>query len=100
MSDEQGLEGVRVLEVAGGIGLAYLAKLFGDLGADVVRIERDGDDGVRDRPHDVHRWVNANKRSVTSGLTDLVAGTRAFRLNWSDPHEGVARVLRALELET
>jgi crotonobetainyl-CoA:carnitine CoA-transferase CaiB-like acyl-CoA transferase len=74
MTEQQGLEGVRVLEVGGGVGLAYVAKLFGDLGADVVRYEGEGDDRVRERPHDVHRWVNTNKRSITSGFAELVAG--------------------------
>ncbi len=68
-----GLEGVRVLEVAGGVGLAYLAKLFGDLGADVIRCEATDDDRVRSRPHDIHRWINANKRSVTTGWDSYVA---------------------------
>jgi crotonobetainyl-CoA:carnitine CoA-transferase CaiB-like acyl-CoA transferase len=68
-----GLEGIRVLEVAGGVGPTYVAKLFGDLGADVIRYEGDGSSSlVRQRPHDVHRWLNVNKRSVTSGLTQLV----------------------------
>ena len=75
MAGVQGLEGIRVLEVAGGVGLAYVTKLFADLGADVVRFEGDGrtDDRVRERPHDVHRWLNANKRSSASGLWELVA---------------------------
>jgi len=69
-----GLQGIRVLEFAGGVGLAYLAKLFGDLGADVIRVENDGDDRVRERPHDIHRWLNANKRSVTREHEELTGG--------------------------
>ena len=64
--ERKGLEGIRVLEVAGGVGVAWAAKLFADLGADVIRFE-DGDDVVRRRPHDVHAWLNANKRSVRGG---------------------------------
>ena len=45
-------------------GPAYAAKLFADLGADVISIDGD-EDVVRSRPHDVHRWLNTNKRSVT-----------------------------------
>ena len=77
---DQGLAGIKVLEVAGGVGLAYLAKLFADLGADVIRYEGEDPahggslDRVRDRPHEVHRWLNVNKRSVTSGLDQLVPG--------------------------
>ena len=74
MAGEQGLEGIRVLEVAGGVGLAYVTKLFADLGADVVRFEGDAGDRVRERPHDLHRWVNANKRSAASGFSELVVG--------------------------
>lgn len=75
---EGGLAGLRVLELGGGVGVAWAAKLFADLGADVVRVEGHGDTGrsqpdtgerrpdiVRSRPHGVHRWLNANKRSVT-----------------------------------
>ena len=69
----RGLEGIRLLEVAGGFGPAWVGKLFADIGADVIRFE-DGDDQVRRRPHDVHRWINANKRSATSDLASLVAG--------------------------
>ena len=86
-----GLEGVRVLEVAGGVGVAYAAKLFADLGADVVRLEPAGDaaagdvtddgsgdrapivDVVRRRPHGVHRWLNTNKRSIVGRVEEFSA---------------------------
>jgi crotonobetainyl-CoA:carnitine CoA-transferase CaiB-like acyl-CoA transferase len=58
-----GLDGIRVLEVGGGVGVAYAGKLFADSGADVVRLEGD-DDPVRARPHDVHQWINTNKRAM------------------------------------
>ncbi len=70
------LDGIRVLELAApgstaaapstaaGIAVAWVAKLFGDLGADVIRIESDEFDRVRSRPHGLHRWLNTNKRSV------------------------------------
>jgi crotonobetainyl-CoA:carnitine CoA-transferase CaiB-like acyl-CoA transferase len=61
-----GLAGIRVIEVAGGVALAWAAKQFADLGADVIRIEGDqAHDVVRNRPYDVHRWLNTNKRSMT-----------------------------------
>lgn len=75
---EGGLAGLRVLELAGGVGVAWAAKLFADLGADVVRVEPGSDTGtsrpdiVRSRPHGVHRWLNTNKRSMTRA-DDLVA---------------------------
>ena len=65
---QTGLAGIRVLEVAGGVGVAYAAKLFADLGADVVRLEPPADrlaeDIVRERPHRVDAWLNTNKRSI------------------------------------
>ncbi len=65
------LDGLRVLELAGGVGVAYAAKLLADLGADVLRVETERD-MVRGRPHEVHRWLNTNKRSVYAlgGLLD------------------------------
>ena len=79
-TDGWGLADIKVLEVAGGVGLAYLAKLFADLGADVIRYEPDAGldvaspDRVRDRPHELHRWLNTNKRSMTSSLDGLLPG--------------------------
>jgi crotonobetainyl-CoA:carnitine CoA-transferase CaiB-like acyl-CoA transferase len=66
------LQGIRVLELAGGVGAAYAAKLLADLGADVIRVETDRDI-VRSRPFEVHRWLNTNKRSVSS-IGDLLDG--------------------------
>ncbi|MFT7599210.1 MAG: crotonobetainyl-CoA:carnitine CoA-transferase CaiB-like acyl-CoA transferase [Acidimicrobiales bacterium] len=71
-SGGSGLAGIRVLEIGSGVGPAWVGKLFADLDADVVRFETP-DDLVRNRPHDIHRWLNANKRSVTDGLWDFVA---------------------------
>src|SRR3954451_6812135 len=67
-----GLSDLRVLELAGGVGAAYAAKLFADLGADVIRLEHRDHDLVRARPHEVHRWLNTNKRSqwVDGGVLD------------------------------
>ncbi len=59
-----GLSGIRVMEIGGGVAVAYAGKLFADLGADVIRLESTSD-AVRRRPHDVHRWLNTNKRSMT-----------------------------------
>lgn len=71
-----GLAGIRVIEVAGGVAIAWAAKQFADLGADVIRVEGDPAlDVVRNRPYDVHRWLNTNKRSITDAdLTLLVRG--------------------------
>jgi benzylsuccinate CoA-transferase BbsE subunit len=66
------LDGLRVVELAGGVGVAYAAKLLADLGADVLRVETERDI-VRGRPHEVHRWLNTNKRSVLA-LDELLDG--------------------------
>ncbi len=41
------LSGLSVVELAGGIPGAYCGKLFADLGADVVKVEPPGGDGLR-----------------------------------------------------
>lgn len=69
------LEGLRVLDLAGPIGV-YCAKLWADLGADVVRVEPPGGDAARrigpfyeDTPgpeRSLFHWhFNANKRGIT-----------------------------------
>jgi crotonobetainyl-CoA:carnitine CoA-transferase CaiB-like acyl-CoA transferase len=67
-----GLARIRVLEIAGGVGVAYAAKLFADLGADVIRLEplegSEAHDVVRQRPHQVATWLNTNKRSIVGAL--------------------------------
>ncbi|MET9296088.1 CaiB/BaiF CoA-transferase family protein [Streptomyces sp. NPDC003077] len=62
------LSGVRVVELAGIGPGPFAAMLLGDLGADVVRVDRPGGAGLGvDPAHDV---TNRNKRSV---LVDLKA---------------------------
>ena len=89
---EGGLAGLRVLEFGGGIGVAWAAKLFADLGADVVRVEGRAD-AVRGRPYGVHRWLNANKRSVTEAgelldEADLVIHDRPAGIDADRGHAG------------
>lgn len=72
-ASRRGLEGIRLLEIAGGFGPAWVGKLFADIGADVVRFD-DGGDLLRARPFEIDRWINANKRSVSSDLASMVAG--------------------------
>ncbi len=40
------LDGIRVLEVAGGLG-SYAARILGDLGANIVKVEPPGGDPSR-----------------------------------------------------
>src|SRR5262245_26076280 len=72
------LAGRRVLELAGPSG-AYCGKLFADLGADVIKVERPGGDPARwtppfwgDAPHPENSlsflYLNANKRSLELDL--------------------------------
>ena len=64
------LDGIRVVELAGGVGVAaWAAKLLADLGADVVRLEGD-DDVVRSRPHDVQRWLKATSCARSAPNSD------------------------------
>jgi len=75
------LEHLRVLEVGDLVGAPYAGKLLGDLGADVVKIERPGTgDRARQRgpfPGGVSHpeksglflYLNANKRGITLDLT-------------------------------
>ena len=85
-----GLSDIRVIELAGGIGVAYAAKLLADLGADVVRVEPP-DDPVRSRPFGVDRWLNTNKRSQveppggTSWQTRLLPGADLLIHDGSHP---------------
>lgn len=69
------LEGLRVLELADETGV-YAGKLFADLGADVIKVERPGGDATRaiqpfhgDVPHPDRSlfflYMNTNKRGIT-----------------------------------
>ena len=82
------LEGLRVLDLAGPMGV-YCGKLLADLGADVVRIEPPEGDAVRrvgpffeDDPgleRSLFHWhFNANKRAITLDI-DTTDGAALFR---------------------
>jgi len=67
------LESVRVIDLADEPGL-YAGRMFAELGADVIRVEPPGGDGVRQRPPWIegtdrtslyHLHFNAGKRGVT-----------------------------------
>ncbi len=75
------LEGVRVLDLAGPIGV-YCGKLWADLGADVIKVEPPGGDHMRslgpfyhDDPHPEKSLFffafNTSKRSITLNLETL-----------------------------
>ncbi|WP_345412061.1 CoA transferase [Pseudonocardia xishanensis] len=80
------LEGVRVVEVAQVLAAPYVASLLGDLGADVVKVERPEGDLIR--PTDAllraggsayFASANRNKRYLTVDLKDPVDRRRLNR---------------------
>ncbi len=69
------LEGIRVLELGSFIAAPFAARLFGDFGAEVIKIERpDGGDELRDwrktrgNTSMLFRTLGRNKKSVTLDL--------------------------------
>jgi benzylsuccinate CoA-transferase BbsE subunit len=82
------LHGRRVLELADESGV-YCGKLFADMGADVIKIERPGGDStrgippfLRDEPHPegslFFLYMNTSKRGVTLDIT-TPEGQQLFR---------------------
>ena len=74
------LQGLRVVELAAGLAVAYCGQLLAQSGAEVVRIEPPEGDGIRDLgpfPGDerhvdtggMHRVLNGGKRSVVADLS-------------------------------
>lgn len=72
------LSNVRVVELAEGVSGSYCGKVFADLGADVVKVEKPGGDPLRHDPRTPaaprggHRagaflHLNTNKRSIVAG---------------------------------
>ena len=79
-STKGALTGISVVECGEGVSAAYAAKLLGDLGADVIKVEPPAGDLTRrrgpfpkDTPHPdksgLFMYLNANKRGVTLDLT-------------------------------
>ncbi len=76
------LAGVRVVELAQGLAAPFAARLLGDFGADVVKVEQPGGDPVRaegpaapgDTGHGaLFEYLNWNKRSTCLALGDADA---------------------------
>jgi formyl-CoA transferase/CoA:oxalate CoA-transferase len=81
------LEGIRVLDLSRVIAGPYCARLLGDLGADVVKVERPGrgDDlrdmgGGRDGMSAAYAAVNRNKRGIALDLQHPEGARLAFEL--------------------
>jgi crotonobetainyl-CoA:carnitine CoA-transferase CaiB-like acyl-CoA transferase len=99
------LAGMRVVEIAAGLAVAYTGKLLAQYGAEVIRIEPPGGDEIRragpfkeDRPDldagGLHAFMNSGKRSVVLDLTvedgaraaaRLVAGSALLLTSWKTP---------------
>lgn len=63
------LDGLRVLDISEGLAAPFAAKLLGDLGADVIKLEPPGGDSARRRGADPEAspeflFANTSKRSV------------------------------------
>ncbi|MYA20057.1 MAG: hypothetical protein F4Z25_07305 [Chloroflexi bacterium] len=102
------LPGVRVVEIAAGIAVAYATQLLGQLGAEVIRIEPAEGDAVRlagpfpegqaDGAPDLdsgglHRYLNGGKRSVVLDLNakdgaaiaaELIGGSELLVGDWRE----------------
>ncbi len=87
----QPLDGINVLDLSEGIAGPYGAKLLGDFGADVIKVEPPGGDSARHLgpfPTDVadpeqsavFLHCNTNKRSVVLGADDELESL----LSWAD----------------
>jgi crotonobetainyl-CoA:carnitine CoA-transferase CaiB-like acyl-CoA transferase len=86
------LQGITVVEIGQMVSAPYCAKLFGDYGADVIKIEppEDGDLARRwgpfpqDRPHPeksgLFHFLNTNKRGVTLDVRTAVGRETLLRL--------------------
>ncbi len=99
------LEGVRVVEIASGLAVAYCGRLLAQSGAEVIRIEPPGGDAIRragpfkdERPDvdggGLHGLLNAGKRSVALDVTTaegaealepLLHGSELLLASWRTP---------------
>lgn len=71
------LEGIRIIEIGSSVALSYCGRMFADFGAEVIKVEPQGGDPLR-QMHPVidagkgreesawFAWANTNKRSVTA----------------------------------
>lgn len=77
-----GLQGMRVLEVGEMVAAPYAAKLLGDQGADVIKVEPPRGDRARERVvtadglSPLFLGLNANKRSVVCDLDSVDGRSR------------------------
>ena len=80
MTDVRALSGLRVADISEGLAAPFAAKLLGDLGADVIKIEPPGGDSARRRGPFADAddpeasapflYANTSKRSIVLGDAD------------------------------
>ena len=76
------LDGIRVLDVAEPFG-AYVSRILGDLGADVLKLEPPGGDWLREigpfhepgGESEIFLQLNRNKRGIVVDLSHPIAPT-------------------------
>ncbi|MCW5891862.1 MAG: CoA transferase [bacterium] len=90
------LEGIRVLDVGGGVAAGYATKLLADMGADVVKVEAPGGDPTRGRgpfpkgqpdpeASGLFLYLNTNKRGAVVDLAAASGQRTLERLaGWAD----------------
>lgn len=80
------LDGLRVIDLSTHLSGPYCSRLFGDMGADVVKVERSEGDDMRHLPPFVHgesapfMLFNRNKRSVVLDLKSAQSREACARL--------------------
>jgi crotonobetainyl-CoA:carnitine CoA-transferase CaiB-like acyl-CoA transferase len=94
------IKGVRVLDFTTGVAGPYCTKVLADAGADVVKVEPpEGDPLRRRRSGGLFEYLNASKRSVTTGYGGLVTaadvvvtGRPDDAAGWHQEHPGLVAV--------
>ncbi|MBJ37245.1 MAG: hypothetical protein CMD83_02105 [Gammaproteobacteria bacterium] len=91
------LVGLRVLDISRGIAGPFCAKLLGDLGADVVKVEPPGGDPTRSEGPFPDGTPDAEK---SAGFFFLNTSKRGIVLDVDDPlnHEVLARLVRRYDV--
>ncbi|HMK99771.1 MAG TPA: CoA transferase, partial [Acidimicrobiales bacterium] len=89
---EGGLAGLRVLEFSSQIAGPYCAKLFGDAGAEVIKVEPPGGDSLRRHSP----WADPDTRGDAALFRYLNAGKKSVAGTSAQPH--VRRLLDSADL--
>ncbi|HVZ43580.1 MAG TPA: CoA transferase [Ramlibacter sp.] len=72
------LDGIRVLDLGQGIAAPFAARILGDFGADVIKVEPPEGDPARNlQPALLFEYLNWNKRGVTLDQVDVEALVKA-----------------------